>query len=107
MWLYFRFPLSRHMVEDLLAAHGIIVSHQTVRLWVEKFGRHFADDIWRRSAGTLGDKWHFDEVAITTAGKKHRRLRAVDKDDFVLDVLVQSRRNARAAKRLMRELLRG
>jgi putative transposase len=42
VWLYFRFPLSLRMVEYLLAVRGIIVSHQTVRLWAEKFGRHFA-----------------------------------------------------------------
>lgn len=61
VWLYFRFPLSLRMVEDMLAARGVIVSHQTVRLWAEKFGRHFANDIRRRSAGKLGDKWYLDE----------------------------------------------
>ena len=55
VWLYFRFPLSLRMVEDLLAARGINVSHQTVRLWAEKFGRHFANDIRKRSAGRLGE----------------------------------------------------
>ncbi|NKK61553.1 IS6 family transposase [Rhizobium leguminosarum bv. viciae] len=105
--LYFRFPLSLRMVEDMLAARGVIVSHQTVRLWAEKFGRHFANDIRKRSAGRLGDKWHLDEVVITIGGKKHWLWRAVDQDGFVLDVLVQSRRNAKAAKRLMRKLLKG
>ena len=38
VWLYFRFPLSLRMVEDMLAARNIIVSHQTIRMWVEKFG---------------------------------------------------------------------
>ncbi|CDZ67314.1 Transposase [Neorhizobium galegae bv. orientalis] len=71
VWLYFRFPLSLRMVEDMLAARGVIVSHQTVRLWAEKFGRHFANDIQKRSAGRLGDKWHLDEVVITIGGKKH------------------------------------
>ncbi|BCH62339.1 hypothetical protein RvVAR0630_pl04810 (plasmid) [Agrobacterium vitis] len=86
VWLYFRFPLSLRMVEDMLAARGLIVSHQTVRLWAEKFGRHFANDIRKRSAGRLGDNWHFDEVVITIAGKKHWLRRAVDQDGFVLDV---------------------
>ena len=58
-------------------------------------------------AGKLGDKWHLDEVVITIAGKKHWLWRAVDQDGFVLDVLVQSRRNTKAAKRLMRKLLKG
>jgi putative transposase len=106
VWLYYRFPLSLRMVEDLLAARGIVVSHQTVRLWAEKFGRHFANEIRRRSAGKLGDKWYFDEVVISIGGKKHWLWRAVDQDGFVLDVLVQSRRDTKAAKRLMRKLLK-
>jgi putative transposase len=107
VWLYLRFPLSLGMVEDLLAARGIIVSHQTVRLWAEKFGRHVANEIRRRSAGKLGDKWYLDEVVISIGGKKHWLWRAVGQDGFVLDVLVQSRRNTKAAKRLMRKLLKG
>lgn len=107
VWLYLRFPLSLRMVEDLLAARGIIVSHQTVRLWAEKFGRHFANEIRRRSAGKLGDKWYLDEVVIAIGGKKNWLWRAVDQDGFVLDVLVQSRRDTKAAKRLMRKLLKG
>jgi putative transposase len=72
----------------MLAARGIIVSHQTIRLWAEKFGRHFAKDIRKGSAGMLGDKWHLDEV-VTIRDKKHWLWRAVDQDGFVLDVLVQ------------------
>ncbi|NEV13471.1 IS6 family transposase, partial [Rhizobium tropici] len=106
VWLYFRFPLSLRMVEDMLAARGIIVSHQTVRLWAEKFGRAFASEIRCRSAGRLGGKWHLDEVVVSIGGKKHWLWRAVDEDGFVLDVLVQSRRNTKAAKRLMRKLLK-
>ena len=107
VWLYFRFPLSLRMVEDLLAARGIIVSHQSVRLWAEKFGRSLANTIRRRTTGKLGDKWHLDEVVVTIGGKKHWLWRAVDQQGFVLDVLVQSRRNAKAAKRLMKKLLKG
>jgi len=69
VWLYFRFPLSLRMVEDMLAARGVIVSHQTVRLWAEKFGRQVANDIRRRSAGRLGDTWYLDEVVITIGGR--------------------------------------
>ncbi len=79
------------MVEDLLAARGITVSHQTVRLWAEKFGRTFANDIRHRSAGRLGDKRHLDEAVVAIRGKKHWLWRAVDLDGFVLEVLVQSR----------------
>ena len=62
VWLYFRFPLSLRMVEDMLAARGIIVTHQTIRNWAEKFGRHFANEIRRRSAGRLGDNGTWTKV---------------------------------------------
>lgn len=106
VWLYFRFPLSLRMVEDMLAARGVIVTHQTVRSWAEKFGRHFANEIKRRSAGRFGDKWHLDECVVAINGQKQWLWRAVDQDGFVLDVLVQTRRNAKAARRLMRKLLK-
>src|ERR1044071_903522 len=105
VWLYFRFPLSLHMVEEMLAARGIIVSHESLRRWAHKFGQDFANRI-RRRLPAAGDKWHLDEVAIKIAGKKHWVWRAVDQDGLVLDILVQSRRDKRAAKRLLRKLLK-
>jgi putative transposase len=77
VWLYFRFPLSLRMVEELLAARGIIVSHETVRQWALKFGQAFANQIRRRLPGA-GDKWHIDEVVLTISGVKHWLWRAVD-----------------------------
>src|SRR4051795_5702514 len=105
VWLYFRFPLSLRMVEEMLAARGIIVSHESVRQWALKFGQAFANRI-RRRLPAAGDKWHLDEVAIKIAGQKHWLWRAVDQSGMVLDVLVQSRRDKRAAKRLLRKLLK-
>jgi putative transposase len=105
IWLYFRFPLGLRMVEEMLAARGIIVSHETVRQWARKFGQAFANQIRRRLPGA-GDKWHLDEVVITIAGVKYWLWRAVDQTGIVLDVLVQSRRDKQAAKRLLRKLLK-
>ena len=105
VWLYFRFPLGLRMVEELLAARGIIVSHETVRQWTRKFGQALANQIRRRLPGA-GDRWHIDEVAIRIAGETHWLWRAVDQHGRVLDILVQSRRDKRAAKRLLRQLLK-
>ena len=105
VWLYFRFPLSLQMVEEMLAARGILVTHETVRQWALKFGQSFAQQI-RRRLPAVGDKWHLDEVVISIAGGKHWLWRAVDQHGTVLDVLVQSRRNAKAAERLLRKLLK-
>ena len=93
------------MVEEMLAAHGIAVGYDTVRQWALKFGQAFANEI-RRRLPRAGDKWHLDEVQIKIAGQKHWLWRAVDRDGTVLDVLVQSRRDKRAAKRLLRKLLK-
>jgi putative transposase len=105
VWLYFRFPLGLRMVEEMLAARGLTVSHETVRQWALKFGQGVANEV-RRRLPRAGDKRHLDEVAIKIAGKKHWLWRAVDQDGLVLDVLVQSRRDKKAAKRLLRTLLK-
>ena len=105
VWLYFRFPLGLRMVEELLAARGIIVSHETVRQWALKFGQPFANQI-RRRLPRVGDKWHLDEVVLKIAGAKHWLWRAVHQTGIVLDVLVQRRRDKHAAKRLLRKLLK-
>src|SRR5829696_4301234 len=105
VWLYFRFPLSLRMVEDMLAARGIVVSHETVRQWARKFGQDFANRI-RRRLPAAGDKRHLDEVVVKIAGQKHWLWRAVDQEGMVLDILVQRRRDKRAAKRLLHKLLK-
>jgi putative transposase len=89
----------------MLAARGILVSHETVRQWALKFGQSFAHQI-RRRLPVAGDKWHLDEVVISIAGRKHWLWRAVDQHGVVLDILVQSRRDTKAAKRLLRKLLK-
>src|SRR6202048_4754120 len=100
VWLYFRFPLGLRVVEELLAARGIIVSHETVRQWARKFGQQFAKQI-RRRLPRVGDKWHLDEVALKIAGVKHWLWRGGGQPGIVLDVLVQRRRDKQAAKRLL------
>ena len=105
VWLYFRFPLSLRMVEEMLAFRGIVVSHETVRQWGRKFGQGFANQI-RRRLPRAGGKWHLDEVVLKIAGVTCWLWRAVDQSGVVLDVLVQSRRDTQADKRLLRKLLK-
>ncbi|WP_120633722.1 IS6 family transposase [Ruegeria sp. EL01] len=104
VWAYHRLALSTADVEDLLAARGVIVSREAIRLWVNRFGQHFANCI-RRDRPRPNDKWHMDEVVITIRGKKHWLWRAIDADGDVLDILVQTRRNAKAAKRFFQRLV--
>ena len=106
VWLYFRFTLSFRDIEELLAARGIFVTYEAIRQWCLKFGQAFANELRRRQP-RRGDKWHLDEMVITMNGKHHYLWRAVDQDGYTLDILVQSRRNTKAAKRFFRKLLKG
>jgi putative transposase len=106
VWLYHCFSLSLRDVELILAARGIVVSYESIRDWGLRFGRMFANTLKRRRPRP-GDKWFLDEVFIRIRGEQHYLWRAVDQDGTVLDILVQSRRNAKAAKRFFRKLLRG
>src|SRR3982074_3359264 len=89
-----------------MAERGVQVSYETIRRWCAKFGPAFAHQLRRRRARP-GDKWHLDEVAIRSRGSRHWLWRAVDQNGVVLDILVQSRRDANAAKRFFRRLLKG
>ena len=119
VWAYHRFALSLRDVEDLLAERGVVVSHETIRVWVAKFGTQIAAKIRRHRPGPT-DKWHLDEVVLKINGVRHWLWRAVDGEPDqrmirgiirpangdVLDILVQSRRDTAAAKRFMRKLFK-
>jgi putative transposase len=106
VWLYHRFTLSFRDIEELLAARGITVSYETVRNWCDKFGQRYCSQI-RKSRGQLGDTWYLDEVFIKINGVLHYLWRAVDQDGDELDILVQKRRNKKAAMKFFRKLLKG
>jgi putative transposase len=106
VWLYFRFSLSFRDVEELMAQRGVVVTYETVRQWCLKFGQTYANEL-RRRRPRCGDKWHLDEIVLTIRGQKHFLWPAVDQDGNILDILVQRRRNKKAAKRFFRKLLKG
>ncbi len=105
VWLYHRFPLSFREVEELLLARGIIVSHETIRAWCDRCGAEYAAAL-RRRRPQAGDKGHLDEVFIKVDRVRHSLWRAVDQDGTVLDLLVPSKRDAKAAKRFMARLMK-
>jgi putative transposase len=105
IWLYLRFSLSFRDVEDLLAGREITVSYETIRRWVNHFGPLIAADL-RKRRPKPHTTWHLDEVYVKIDGRMVYIWRAVDSEGEVLDVLVQSKRNKRAALKLMRKLLK-
>jgi len=103
--MYFRFNLSFRDVEELLIERGVDVSYETIRRWVDKFGFKYAKRIKSRSEPP-SPVWHLDEVYTKINGKMVYLWRAVDDEGTVLDVVIQHRRNTKAASRLLRKLLR-
>jgi putative transposase len=106
VWLYFRFALSFRDVEEMLAMRGVALTYETVREWCLKFGQTYANGL-RHKSPRPGDRWHLDEVFLKINGRLHYLWRAVDQDGDVLEILVQSRRDQKAAKKFFRKLLKG
>ena len=104
VWLYHRFSLSFRDVEDLLAERGITITYETIRQWCRTFGLEYARRR-RRRRGRQGDTWYLDELFVRMQGRTQYLWRAVDEDGDVIDILVQPRRNRRAAIRFFRKLL--
>nr|WP_316979400.1 IS6 family transposase [Shumkonia mesophila] len=100
VWLYARFTLSFRNVEDLLAERGVDVSNETIRRWFLKFGRLIASNL-RRNRPRPSPRWHLDEMVIGIRDRKYWLRRAVDNEGEVLDFLVQRRRCARSARKLL------
>src|SRR5438445_6420061 len=105
VWLYYRFCLSYRDVEELLFTRGVLVTYEAIRKWCRKFGQQYANQL-RHRRPRPGDKWHLDEVVLTIHGERHYLWRAVDQDGNVLDILVQRRRDKKAAKKFFRKLLK-
>ena len=106
VWLYHVFSLSLRDVELILAERGVLVTHESIRLWGLKFGAEFAGRL-QRPRPRPGDTWHLDEVFIRIRGVQHYLWRAIDEHGVVLDILVQERRNGTAAKQFFKHLLGG
>ena len=99
-----RFRLSFRDVEDRLAERGITVTYETIRQWCRTFGLEYARRR-RRGGGRQGDTWYLDELFVRMQGRTQYLWRAGDEDGDVIDILVQPRRNRRAAIRFFRKLL--
>lgn len=76
VWLYFRFPLSLRLVEEMLLERGIVLSYETIRRWAAKFGLDYARRL-KRKKPRRRDIWHLDEVVVSINGERRYLWRAV------------------------------
>ena len=105
VWLYFRFTLSLRDIEEMMAHRGVDVSYETIRDWTIKFGPAIAANLRRRKLPP-SPRWHLDEMVCKIGGKRVFMWRAVDDEGDVLDLVVQKKRDTRAALKLLKQLLR-
>ncbi len=105
VWLYARFTLSFRDVEELLAERGIQVSYESIRRWVARFGPQIAHRL-RHHRPRPHSQWHLDEMFVSMDGKRMYLWRAIDQNGEILDLLVQAKRDKRAALKLMRKLMK-
>jgi putative transposase len=90
----------------MMASRGVSLSYETVREWRLKFGQTYAHGL-RHKSPRPGDRWRLDEVFLKINGRLHYLWRAVDQDGDLLDILVQNRRDKKAARKFFRKLLKG
>src|SRR2546426_8602057 len=106
VWLYYRFGVSLRDVSELMLARRIEVSYEAIRLWTLRFGSEYARRL-RHTRGACSNIWHLDELCLMINGERGWLWRAVDDGGGGLDILVQRRRSALAARRFFRKLLKG
>jgi putative transposase len=108
--MYVRFPLSLRNVEDLLHERGIDVCHESIRLWVDRFGPIFANQIRSKRSASMREhtpwKWHLDEVFVKINGTQYYLWRAVDHEGEVLECFVTKKRDKLAALRFLKKAMK-
>src|SRR5215211_2959442 len=101
VWMDLRVTLSFRDVEELLAERGIGVTDESIRRWVLTFGPQIARQLRARRPKPHG-RWHLDEMAVRIGGKLMYLWRAVDAEGEVLDVLLEAKRDTKAARKLLK-----
>ena len=106
VWLYHRFPLSFRDVQELMFERGVDVSYETIRAWCDRLGRSTRTSCAVVVGGRATNGTWMRCSSRSTAHSGTCGARSTSTGN-VLDILVQSRRNAVAAKKFFRRLLTG
>ncbi|MDF1758631.1 MAG: DDE-type integrase/transposase/recombinase [Legionellaceae bacterium] len=84
----------------MMLYRGISISYELIRKWCLKFASYFNDAL-KKKEHSRADKWHLDEMSNRINGEKYILWRAVDSKGYELDILIQKRKNKRAAIRFL------
>ncbi len=103
---YYRFKLSLRDVSEMLLERGIEVTYETIRLWCKTWGPVLAKAIRQKRGSPFKDKWHIDEMRLKIKGEIFWLWRLIDSDGEEIEILLQKRRNAKAAIRFLKLALK-
>ena len=102
---YLRYGLSYRDLEEMMLERDIEVDHTTIYCWVQTYSPEL-DKRCRPSLKTTNDSWRMDETYIKVKGRWKYLYRAVDSEGNTLDFLLTAKRDAKAAKRFLRKVLK-
>jgi len=103
---YYRYKLSLRDVSEILLDRGIAVTYETIRNWAKVWRPTYAKAIRQDRSSNYSDKWHIDEVRIVIKGEIFWLWRLIDSNGEEIEILLQKRRNAKAAVRFLKKALK-
>jgi transposase, IS6 family len=103
---YCRYSLSYRDLEEMMLERGIEVDHTTIYRWVQAYAPELDKRI-RPHLSSTNDSWKVDETYIKVKGKWKYLYRAIDSQGNTLDFMLSAKRDAKAAKRFLKKVLRG
>ncbi len=102
---YLRYALSYRDLEEMMNERGLSVDHTTICRWVQAYAPELEKRI-RPHLRLTNDSYRVDETYVKIKGKWYYLYRAVDSTGQTIDFMLSAKRDARAAKRFFRKMLK-
>jgi transposase, IS6 family len=102
---YLRYALSYRDLEEMMRERGLSLVHTTIYRWVQAFAPELEKRI-RPHLRPTNDSYRVDETYVKIKGEWKYLYRAVDSTGQTIDFMLSAKRDARAAKRFFRKMLK-
>jgi transposase, IS6 family len=102
---YLRYALSYRDLEEMMRGRGLSLDHTTIYRWVQAYAPELEKRI-RPHLRPTSDSYRVDETYVKVKGAWKYLYRAVDSTGQTIDFMLSAKRDARAAKRFFRKILK-